>query len=1555
MRKIYTNFLSLFFLLVCAGTINAQTNVIIPAANTNSGSTRFPLATYWGYERAAMIYTPAQIGAQGSVQAISFYMNAANTPREAVNVRVYLKRRSTTFTAISTYASEISGATLVYGPTTIPAATFVAGQWITLNLATAFPYLTETDNLEVIVETNATGGGNGETTTSKQFRYTAQPNTQFFQGWAADTNPPTGDGTLSLNRPNIRLTIQQSPCVPGSLTGGTIVGPATACPGGTISLGVSGASFGEDLTRQWESATASGGPWTPVASATDLSYSPTITGPVWFRRKITCGGTDAYSAPHQVTFSAPTQCYCAASFLSTRVEPITLVNLGGINNTSSNSTAAPAYENFRAIVGNVYQAATHTITLKGNTSGPYTNYYKVYFDWNQDGDFLDANEEYAIGSISSSTGLDATQLTGNINVPATALVGSTGMRVVKVYGTEMPAANISCIVGGTADFGQIEDYTVNVGAPLCPLPASLTAATVIPGVATVSWTATTPIPTVGYQWVLTSTNASATANIVQQGNTANTVTSVNVNSLNYNTTYYAWVRTDCGAGALGPWVGPFAFTTLCDVIATVPYNETFEAASATRGCWRNEYVSGNVNWIYRTGAPYGAVTTAHGGTLNASFNADNYNGNATKLVSPIFSFAGLTYGATLNFWYAKQMDPDWGDVDELRVYYRTAIGGAWTLVPGAEYTNSIGAWRQVEIQLPASINSTVYQIAFEATSNWGFGVVVDDVNISATPSCIPPADVKAFGISTTEIVSSFVSPGNSFIIEYGTVGFTPGTGATAGGGTIVAGPVTGSPYTITGLTAGTTYDIYVRRNCGAGDFSANKKVTTSTLCAAINIPYVQNFESSVVPNFPTCTSMEDVNGNSGSTVDAEGGRWITFSSTNPQQYVSPTKSLLYHYDLLEPTRAADDWFYLQGLNLTGGTEYRLKFYYKGAFGPTYVEKFEVKYGTKAYSANQTNLLYSNMNVTTAFASPFDSVIVDFTPPANGTYYIGFHALSEADQAFLVLDDVSVAIAPKVDAGAISLTLPAMSCPTNNVTFQARVKNYNIKTLDFAVNNVEVIAAIRTPSTTSDTVRTKLTSGTLAAGAITDLYLSPNYNFANGGTYTIKLYTSSPLDPINGNDTIYRTVVINPLPLAPVITVASSSVCTGGITQLSVPAGVQSTATFSGTTGNIALAIPDNSPAGITSTINATGVPVGSTITGITVTLNATHTFVGDFVINLVAPNGKILNLFNARGGSGDNLTNTVFNQSSTTALTTSVAPFTGTFRPDAALGVGPTSASSNAASFAELYTVAPGEWKLALSDGGLDDFGTLLNWSISFNYSYVPSLVWTPAANLFTDAAATQVYVAGSSAYTVFAKPTATTVYTATATGAGGCSRSASRTIELNAYTPVVIAASMPDTLCISDPAYTLQADPAGGVWSGIGVSGNNFIPAATAVGKFVLTYTYTNAGGCVTTLTRDMNVKDCPERYVLLRDTALYVYPNPSNGQFNIRINSVLYEKMSMRVYSASGLLIKTEELSNLRYGNVLPVDLRGLAGGLYFIQFYYNNGVRASDKTFRVIIGHK
>jgi len=151
-----------------------------------------------------------------------------------------------------------------------------------------------------------------------------------------------------------------------------------------------------------------------------------------------------------------------------------------------------------------------------------------------------------------------------------------------------------------------------------------------------------------------------------------------------------------------------------------------------------------------------------------------------------------------------------------------------------------------------------------------------------------------------------------------------------------------------------------------------------------------------------------------------------------------------------------------------------------------------------------------------------------------------------------------------------------------------------------------------------------------------------------------------------------------------------------------------------TSGSINVAIPDFSALGATHSIDVVS-PVGAVITNLRVKINLTHT---SMVINVKAPNGKVLNLFYRHGVSGVNLVDTVISSQGTMAFTLvgdpSVTPFTGTFKATASTNVGPTGYVSNAASFADLYSVPSGTWTLALMDYQQYDVGTLTSWEIEF-------------------------------------------------------------------------------------------------------------------------------------------------------------------------------------------------------------------------------------------------
>lgn len=88
------------------------------------------------------------------------------------------------------------------------------------------------------------------------------------------------------------------------------------------------------------------------------------------------------------------------------------------------------------------------------------------------------------------------------------------------------------------------------------------------------------------------------------------------------------------------------------------------------------------------------------------------------------------------------------------------------------------------------------------------------VSFITLPTCPSPSGLTVSNISQTNVDLAWTSNGaeTSWDIVYGAVGFDIDTE-----GTIVT--ATTNPFTLTGLTAATNYQVYVRANCGSGDIS----------------------------------------------------------------------------------------------------------------------------------------------------------------------------------------------------------------------------------------------------------------------------------------------------------------------------------------------------------------------------------------------------------------------------------------------------------------------------------------------------------------------------------------------------------------------------------------------------------------------------------------------------------------------------------------------------------------------------------------------------------------
>src|SRR5690606_10555564 len=124
---------------------------------------------------------------------------------------------------------------------------------------------------------------------------------------------------------------------------------------------------------------------------------------------------------------------------------------------------------------------------------------------------------------------------------------------------------------------------------------------------------------------------------------------------------------------------------------------------------------------------------------------------------------------------------------------------------GQQQNSGTDAWKEAVISLAAYANDTV-QIRFKAdkaTTNTLADVALDDIDIHEAPSCPKPQDLIIVGTTNTTVTLQWTTGGASnWNIEYGASGFTLGSG------TIVN--ATSNPFTVTGLSANTGYEFYVR-------------------------------------------------------------------------------------------------------------------------------------------------------------------------------------------------------------------------------------------------------------------------------------------------------------------------------------------------------------------------------------------------------------------------------------------------------------------------------------------------------------------------------------------------------------------------------------------------------------------------------------------------------------------------------------------------------------------------------------------------------------------------
>jgi PKD repeat protein len=154
--------------------------------------------------------------------------------------------------------------------------------------------------------------------------------------------------------------------------------------------------------------------------------------------------------------------------------------------------------------------------------------------------------------------------------------------------------------------------------------------------------------------------------------------------------------------------------------------------------------------------------------------------------------------------------------------------------------------------------------------------------------------------------------------------------------------------------------------------------------------------------------------------------------------------------------------------------------------------------------------------------------------------------------------------------------------------------------------------------------------------------------------------------------------------------------------------------------------------------------------------------------------------------------------------------------------------------------------------------------------------------------------------------------------------------------TPPVMLLPFND-VCVGWPAFELTGgSPAGGVYSGPGVTNGWFDPAVAGLGTHTITYTFTASNGCDNSAQQSILVDPCTgiDEFA---EGKMSIYPNPTTGSFELKINGT--GTVTISIVNMLGEEVYTDQaMTSGKF--VRSISLDGNETGLYFIKVQTESG---------------
>ena len=314
-----------------------------------------------------------------------------------------------------------------------------------------------------------------------------------------------------------------------------------------------------------------------------------------------------------------------------------------------------------------------------------------------------------------------------------------------------------------------------------------------------------------------------------------------VENIGANTVYYAFVRKECAANEVSKWSSSYMVHTNCSPTQTMPYEEGFEAGTSGQApdCWTSLLLSGSGAKAQITTSSDYVFSGTKAMSVNKAYSQSGSSSYTTGQAAAVTPALDIESPKDVLIYF----DLKSGSTTHNQVSLRVEAVSDETTNADAIYITTIeditSTWKKAYIKVADYYTSAQPYNRFRFTpqttaTNSGATVYIDNIVFTEDLNVVlPVSDLRVNKLDVDSLTFSFLenTPGiNAWKVAYGPQGVAIDEATTF--------DVETNVVTLKGLTANTSYDIYVRSE--QTDWVG--PLTATTVQVATTVPYTTGWE-----------------------------------------------------------------------------------------------------------------------------------------------------------------------------------------------------------------------------------------------------------------------------------------------------------------------------------------------------------------------------------------------------------------------------------------------------------------------------------------------------------------------------------------------------------------------------------------------------------------------------------------------------------------------------------------------------------------------------------------